>query len=518
MTTETRVDVLEARGLIRLASIRPELEYLFRHGLVQDAAYASLLKQERRELHGRVGAALEELYPDRAGELAPVLAMHFEQAGDVERAIDYYVAGAKHALEQYAIQEAFVAFDRAASLIAEEAAAPTEPELSADEADRRRRRRIEIDLGRAEAGYSFRTPEETNDALGRIVEPAEQLGDLELVGRVHTLIALERLQNGEPATDPIVKRSLDRIAEVGRSLDDPSLLAVPLALIGLGNVFAGDVRLGVTQLEEALPSMEGRQDTIGPAFARGALAIGYANLGEFKKADAAAAQATALAGKSDLIAQLDALIAESLVHSLKGELDRAIPLARRCVEQSAETGATACMVASSWILGDAFYRLGNYAEAHEVLKRGSDVSALVDRKVWRPTLLAWLGSTMAALGAADEGDWDDALATARSIGNRVGEAGILAKRAEASVTRGDIDGARPDAEAAIGIMTEFGLRPHLARAERAWGEALRAAGLATEAEPHLQRAATLFDELGLDAEAKAVSAELAMGETKITFD
>jgi tetratricopeptide (TPR) repeat protein len=518
MTTDTRVDVLEAKGLIRLAAIRPELEYLFRHGLVQDAAYTSLLKQERRELHGRVGAALEELYPDRAGELAPVLAMHFEQAGDAERAIDYYVAGAKHALEQYAIQEAFGAFDRAASLIAEEEAAPAVVELSADEADRRRRRRIEVDLGRAEAGYSFRTPEETFDALGRIVEPTEQLGDLELIGRVHTLIALERLQNGERATDPTVKRSLDRIAEVGKSIDDPSLLAVPLALIGLGNVFAGDVRLGVTQLEEALPLMQGRQDTIGPAFARGALAIGYANLGEFNKAEAAAAQATALAGKSDLIAQLDALIAESLVHSLKGELDRAIPLARQCVQQSADTGATACMIASSWILGDAFYRQGNYAEAQEVLKRGSDISAVVDRKVWRPTLLAWLGSTMAALGAADEGDWEEALATARSIGNRLGEAGILAKRAEAFVTRGDIDAARPDAEAAIGITAELGLRPHLARTQRAWGEALRAAGLATEAEPHLQKAATLFDELGLDAEAKAVRAELAMGETKIAFD
>jgi tetratricopeptide (TPR) repeat protein len=517
MTTNAQVDVLEAKGLIRLAAIRPELEYLFRHGLVQDAAYSSLLKQERRELHGRVGAALEALYPDRAGELAPVLAMHFEQAGDTERAIDYYAAGAKHALEQNAIQEAFGAFDRAASLIAEKEAAPG-VELTAEEMTRRRRRGIEIDLGRAQAGYSFRTPEETFDALERIVEPAEQLGDLELVGRVHTLIALERLQNGESATDPIVKRSLDRIAEVGKSIGDPSMLAVPMALIGLSNVFAGDPRQGVTQLEEALPLMERRQDTIGPAFARGALAIGYANLGDFEKADAAAAQATKLAGKSDLIAQLDALIAESMVRSTEGDLEGAIPLASRCVQQSEETGATACMVASSWILGDVFYRQGKFAEARDVLKRGSDVSAVVDRKVWRPTLLAWLGSTMAALGAADEGDWEEGLAMARSIGNRVGEAGILAKRAEASVTRGDINAARPDAEASIAITSELGLRPHLARTLRAWGEALRGAGLATEAEPHLQRAAALFSELGLAAEENAVRAELALGGTKIAFD
>ena len=518
MTTTTRVDVLEAKGLIRLASIRPELEYLFRHGLVQDAAYSSLLKQERRELHGRVGAALEALYPERAGELALVLAMHFEQAGDAGRAIEYYVAGAKHALGQYAIQEAYGAFDRAATLIDQQDAESNAPDVAPDERDRRRRRRIEIELGRAEAGYSIRTPEETFDALERIVEPAEQLGDLELIGRVHTLIALQRLLNGESATEPFVKRSLDRVVEVGESLGDASLGAMPLALIGLSNVFGGDVRMGTTQLEEALPLMEGRRDTVGPAFARGALAIGYANLGEFKKADAAAAQATAMAGKSDLIAQLDALIAESMVRSAEGDLDGAIPLARRCVQQSEETGATACMVASSWILGDAFFRQGKYAEARDVLKRGSDVSALVDRKVWRPTLLAWLGSTQAALGAADAGDWDEALTTARSIGNRVGEAGILAKRAEAAVTHGDIDAARPDVEAAIALMQELGLRPHLARVQRAWGEALRGAGLAAEAEAHLQAAASMFAELGLVAEADAVRAELALPATKIAFD
>src|SRR5919106_348241 len=420
MTTETRVDVLEAKGLIHLAALRPELEYLFRHGLVQDAAYTSLLKQERRELHGRVGVALEELYPDRIGELAPVLAMHFEQAGDAERAIEYYLAGAQHALSRYAIQEAYAAFNRAAELI-ETQAGDGSVELAPAEMERRRRRRIEVELGRADAGGYFRAPDETFDALEGIVGPAEELGDMELIGRVHTLIALGRLQN------------------------------------------------------------------------------------------AAAAQASALAGKSDLIAQLDAMIAESMVHSIKGDLGGAVPLARQCVEQSEETGATACMLASSWILGDAFYRQGKYAEARDVLKRGTDVAAVVDRKVWRPTLLAWLSSTQVALGAAEDGDWDEALATSRSIGNRVAETGILAKRAETAVARGDVDAARPDAEAAIAIGLELGLRPHVARIEQAWGEALRAAGNANEAEPHLRGAAALFAELGLEPEASAVRAELALG-------
>lgn len=517
MSNDTRVDLLEAKGLIRLAAIRPELEYLFRHGLVQDAAYESLLKQERRELHGRVGSALEQLYPDRVGELAPVLAMHFENAGDSERAIDYYTAGARHALDQYAIQEAYAAYDRAATLIDAAASGPA-ANRSREELQRGRRRRIEVELGRADAGYSFRAPEETFDALESIVGPAEELGDPELIGRVHTLIALGRLQNGEPAAAPLVQRSLDRIGQIAKELGDPSLQAIPMALVGLSNAFANDVRLGVTQLEEALPDLEGRRDTIGPAFARGALAIGYANLGEFEKAEAAAAQATKQAGDSDLIAQLDALIAESFVRSLQGDLDGAVPLARKCVEQSEETGATACMVVSSWILGDIFHRQGRFAEARDVLKRGTDVAAVVDRKVWRPTLLAWLASAQAVLGAADVGTWEDALATARSIGNRVGEAGILAKRAETTAARGDLEAARPDIEAATALMTELGLRPHLARTLRAWGEALQHATQSAEADQVLRRSLDVFEELGLTQEADAVRAELALGGTKIAFD
>ena len=162
--TDVQLDTLEAKGLIRLAALRPELEYLFRHALVQDAAYGSLLKQERRELHGRVGEALEELYPERRGELAPVLAMHFEQAGDVERAIDYLVEGAQHALQQNAIHESFNGFDRAAALAADQAAnepmSVTGPNAQEpDEVARRRRRLVEIVLGRASAGSSFRSQE-----------------------------------------------------------------------------------------------------------------------------------------------------------------------------------------------------------------------------------------------------------------------------------------------------------------------------------------------------------------------
>ena len=77
---ETQLTTLETSGLIRAADVEPELEYLFRHALIQDAAYGSLLKADRKILHRTVGETLERLFPDRRAELAPRLAEHFAQA------------------------------------------------------------------------------------------------------------------------------------------------------------------------------------------------------------------------------------------------------------------------------------------------------------------------------------------------------------------------------------------------------------------------------------------------------
>ena len=514
MTADTQLDTLTAKGLVRLAAERPELEYLFRHALVQDAAYGSLLKQERKALHGKVGEALEALYPERSGELAPVLAMHFEQAGDTDKAIDYYAAAGQHALQQNAIQEAFSAFDRAAALIDR----PPELGRSEPESPTHRRRRIEVKLGRARAGYSFLSADDALAALEEIVTEAEDLGDLELLSRVHMLIALGRLQSGVPPTEPMVARSLARIEEIGLELGDPSIRAMPLAFVGLSQVFSGPVRAGVEALEKAVPLMQQHRDSIGAAFARGGLAMGYAMLGDFDKANLAAANAKELAEGGDLIAHLDALIAESMVRAAEGRLDLAVPIAQECVEKAEATGASACVLASSWILGDALHRLGRFADARDILKRGADVALMVDRRVWRPTLQAWLRTASAALGEIAGGDFDEALAVARSIGNHVGEAGILGKRAEAAAARGEIEPAIADYAAAIRIYEDEGIRPGMARTLQSWGYALRRAGRTAEAAPMLARATALFDELGLTREAGATRTATALGGTKIAFD
>jgi len=106
MKIHSQIKTLEESGLVRLAQPKPDLEYLFRHALVQETAYASILKAEQRHLHQLVGETLENLYPDRLEELAPVLGRHYDEAGVYPTALKYLKLAGDLAASQYALQEA----------------------------------------------------------------------------------------------------------------------------------------------------------------------------------------------------------------------------------------------------------------------------------------------------------------------------------------------------------------------------------------------------------------------------
>jgi tetratricopeptide (TPR) repeat protein len=499
---ETNIDTLEARGLIQVAAYRPELEYLFRHWLVQDAAYGSLLKQERRQLHRLVGQTIETLYPERRREMAGILAMHFEQAGDSDRAIEYLVAEGRYALERAAVREAFAAFGRASRLL---------PRETADEPVEVRRMRVELAILRAQAGITFRDTDEQVDDLEGVAPTAEALGDLELTAQLYLHLALTRIQGGQAATEPDVKRSLDRLDQIAAELDDPSLGAAPLAMAAMGKVFTGPIGEGVEALEVAIPLMEKRRDFIGAAFSRGWLAMGYAFMGEFDRAEEAARQANLEAAEGDLIAQLDAKLAESIVRSTRGDLDQAGPLAMACVAQAEETGATACAIASAWVLGDIRQRQQHFADARQALQLGLDLATGSDAAMWGPTLRAWLYANpdRTADHEPSEADWNEMLELARARQSGLGEAGILWKRAQSAAASERWEMAEADFAASAALLERMGGRPNLARVLRGWGEGLRRAGRDAEGAEKLRRSLALFEEMGLTREADQVRIELA---------
>ena len=97
VAVDKHLSALQRVELVRETARIPELEYIFKHELARDAAYGTILHRTRRELHRRVGEAIEALSPDKLEENAHRLAYHFAQVGDDERALKYYAMAADSA-------------------------------------------------------------------------------------------------------------------------------------------------------------------------------------------------------------------------------------------------------------------------------------------------------------------------------------------------------------------------------------------------------------------------------------
>ena len=125
---------LERVELVREAGRDPELQYIFKHELARDAAYGSLLNRKRRDVHRRVGEAIELLFADRIEEHAHRLGQHFALAGDNAKAQRYFTMAGETAAGLHAVKEGALFFERAATC-AREAGAPAS-EIAALEARR----------------------------------------------------------------------------------------------------------------------------------------------------------------------------------------------------------------------------------------------------------------------------------------------------------------------------------------------------------------------------------------------
>ncbi|MCJ7825783.1 MAG: ABC transporter substrate-binding protein, partial [Anaerolineales bacterium] len=113
MQLDTHLSQLQRVDLVREKARLPELEYIFKHALTQEAAYNSLLHERRKVFHLKVGEALEDLFPDRVDESLGILAYHFEAAAANEKAVDYLQRAGDQARLAYGHKEAADFYERA---------------------------------------------------------------------------------------------------------------------------------------------------------------------------------------------------------------------------------------------------------------------------------------------------------------------------------------------------------------------------------------------------------------------
>ena len=479
---------LEARGLVQIAAFEPELEYLFRHALVQDAAYASLLKQDRRALHRHAAETLLAFYPDRVRANAAVIALHFERAEEPEPAATHYLIAGDHALERFANREALAAFERVLALL------PVEERFATD--------RLRAALGATRAGVTFVPLDVSLARLEQTLAAADGVAEKRLVGDGYFWVAFLRRRRGEmPESSAELRKATDRASEIGAELGDPVAQAIPQAFMGMGMTITGQLRDGARLLEAALPVMAEKGEPLSAAIVGDVLAATYARLGEWAAAERAIGVAERLAATGDPIARLDAMIARSIIELERGAIREGMATARRCAADAEELGAVTCSLSSNLNLGQGHLELDEAASARAPLQRGHELSLVANLPPLRVLAQGLLSSAEGSLGdqAAAVRGWDEALAAGHAIGDRLHEATIRWTRARVAARREPPDhrAALEDLDAARALFEAMEAQPALARVLRDRAESLRPLGRAEEAARSAEEAERIAAALGL---------------------
>ena len=125
---DVKLQILKGSQLIRERTIGEEIEWIFKHALVQEVTYDSILPKKRKELHLKIARAIESVYAGRISEFYGMLALHFSKAEDLEKAETYLIQAGQEALKSSASDEALHYYQEALRIYLAKSGQAADPE------------------------------------------------------------------------------------------------------------------------------------------------------------------------------------------------------------------------------------------------------------------------------------------------------------------------------------------------------------------------------------------------------
>ncbi|HVO26733.1 MAG TPA: AAA family ATPase [Candidatus Margulisiibacteriota bacterium] len=464
-------ELVHARGLGDTAT------YIFKHALVQEAAYESLLKSRRRELHRRAAAFLEQNDPSTP---AAVRARHWEAAGEAPRAVDAWEAAAAAAQRTAAAHEAAELYERALAVLA---TLPESPERTQRELTLQTALALLLTATRGLAAPA------TQAATARARALAEQVGDATQVTLTLAASAYApALARGEHRAALAVAEQMATLAERDGSV---VLSALCHSFLGLSSFYLGDLSAARAHMERVVAVYDAaafEMYPMNPATVAHSFLGNIAYLsGHADKARACVramlnAARPAVVGDTAYVEMM--LLALAAIRREPTDLsDRARELLRLCREQQLDMYRAYAHSYGGWVLACE----GERDEGLALMREGLRQAQADNNIVARALQLALLAEVL-----ADGGAYAEALATLEDAFGAMGEEAIW--RPDLLRLRGDLLAATDPATA------EVAYREAITSAE-----ALGAVALALRAATGL---AQLLKKLGRAAEERDLLAPL----------
>jgi len=454
----------------------PAATYTFKHALIQETAYQSLLKRTRQQLHARVAQVLEAHFPERVASDPEVIARHYDQAGLAAQAIAHYQGAGERATQRSANEEAIGHLRRALALVA------TLPETRA-----RHQRELGLQMAigaplTAARGWSHPEYEQT---YTRARELASQIGESPELPRVLVGVADTYLLKGEIATGAEVAQ--DALVAAERTGDTFDRLSAHEE-VGLSLLLQGNFSRALQYFEQSIglydPSAHGPQAyTVG--FDRGVAARSYVAqchlfLGHLARALAESEEAVALAQRVEHPLSLSlALFYAGAVHFERGELDRTLERTGALVALAEQLGFPLFLGSGRFLRGRVRVDSGEGEKGVAEMRQARVELARSGSRAGAPQFQFWRAEALRKVGRHDDAlrALELSIANAEARGQRFYDAELHRLKAETLL---DVDGdAVEPAEALFTRSLEIARRQEAKTFElRAAGAALAAPGQA----------------------------------------
>ena len=516
---QAALDRLTEADLLFVDGAPPTASYRFKHALIQDAAYESLLKSRRQALHRRAADALV------AADAEPeAIAHHFTEAGLDDLAIEWWGKAGDQALRRSAFQEAIAHLGRAIAM-ADKGAVESVPPATISDTKPSGRVRLQADYAQAVMYLKGFAADETKAAFertGDLATQAEFPG-----GRFPALYGqfVWCLFRGEPRTGRDIAQLFLREAEAQGGVAET---AVAHRLMGLACAYCGDLAEARRELELAIDS-HGRErdseviDKFGQdtgVAGRAYLALVSWLMGDFHRARQCIQEATHLSGELDhLPSGIVALGYKVIVESAQNDLESILVDGENLLKISQQHGmdfyGALCRVYLSWARG----RLGDARSGADELRNSLAEYTGQGNGLAMPWFLGFLAELEAVAGDFEPGlaAISEGLASAQDGGQHYVDAFLHRLRGDILLKHNPADPAAAEYayQTAIAIAQQQGARSYKLLASLALAKLYQSTGRLVEAHAVLAPALEGFSptpELPEIAEAQALVAALAETE------
>jgi class 3 adenylate cyclase/predicted ATPase len=400
------LDRLIAAGLLFRQGVPPQASYLFKHALVQDAAYGTLLREPRRALHARIAETLESQFAETTESRPETLAHHCTEAGLTEKAASLWGKAGQRSLQRSALVEAAAQFTRALDQIV---TLPSTPTL--------RREHIKLQVALVTPlihvkGYAAPETKAAAERARLLIEQAESLGE----APEDPLLLFSVLYGFWAASFVAFDGNrMRQLAAEFLSVAERQSIPVPRMVghrnMGVTLLAIGEIQESLVHFDKALalydPSEHRQLATRFGQDVRVAILFYRSQahwvMGYPKRAVADAARAIQEAREIGQAATLiPALTLTSLSYSLCGDYERANAQVDEVITLADEKGALFWKIGGSLLKGYILALTGKPSDAIQMITLGVTTWRSTGATVWLPIFLIGLATAHAELNQLDD--------------------------------------------------------------------------------------------------------------------